>query len=63
MGSLIDYMGSFFIAALVLLMFVQLRLYSTNNSFRSDSELQLQQNAKTMATTHEPQPAGTGYSM
>ena len=49
MNVLIDIMGSTFIGGMILLLILKLNVYSSNQRFSSDSELQLQQNAKTQA--------------
>jgi hypothetical protein len=49
MNILIDLMGSSFIGGMVLLLILKLNMYGSNQRFVSDSELQLQQNAKTQA--------------
>jgi hypothetical protein len=49
MNVLIDILGSSFIGGMVFLLIFKLNMYSTNQRFSSDSELQLQQNAKTQA--------------
>lgn len=49
MNVLIDIMGSSFIGGMIFLLIFKLNIYSSNQRFSSDSELQLQQNAKTQA--------------
>lgn len=49
MNILIDILGSSFIGGTLLLLILKLNVYGTNQRFASDSELQLQQNAKTQA--------------
>lgn len=49
MNILIDLLGSTFIGGMVFLLIFKLNIYSSNQRFASDSELQLQQNAKTQA--------------
>jgi len=49
MNILIDLLGSSFIGGMVLLLILKLNIYGSNQRFSSDSELQLQQNAKTQA--------------
>ncbi|HEX7357286.1 MAG TPA: hypothetical protein VF270_06240 [Ignavibacteriaceae bacterium] len=49
MNILIDIMGSTFIGGMVFLLIFKLNIYGSNQRFSSDSELQLQQNAKTQA--------------
>ncbi|HCY74969.1 MAG TPA: hypothetical protein DHV28_03540 [Ignavibacteriales bacterium] len=49
MNVLIDLIGSSFIGGILLLLILKLNLYSQNTSISSDTELRLQQNAKTLA--------------
>lgn len=49
MGSIIDLLGSSFIGGMVFLMIFKLNLYTHSAAMTSDSELKLQQNAKTLA--------------
>ena len=49
MNVLIDLIGSSFIGGILLLLILKLNLYSQNTSISSDSELRIQQNAKTLA--------------
>jgi hypothetical protein len=49
MNVLIDLIGSSFIGGILLLLILKLNLYSQNASISSDSELRIQQNAKTLA--------------
>ena len=49
MNVLIDLLGSSFVGGMVLLLILKLNIYGSNQRFSSDSELQLQQNAKTQA--------------
>jgi hypothetical protein len=49
MNILIDLIGSTFIGGLLLLLILKLNLYSQNTSISSDTELSMQQNAKTLA--------------
>ena len=49
MSVLIDIIGSSFIGGLLLLLILKLNLYSQNTSISSDTELRMQQNAKTLA--------------
>jgi hypothetical protein len=49
MNILIDILGSSFIAGLLLVLILKLNLYSQNAGISSDSELRIQQNAKTLA--------------
>jgi len=49
MNILLDILGASVIGAMVILVMLNLNIYSSNIKFSSDSELQLQQNAKTLA--------------
>ena len=49
MGMLLDLMGSTIIGGLLTIMLLNFSLFQSNTSFSSDSELQMQQNAKTLA--------------
>jgi hypothetical protein len=49
MSILIDLIGSSMIGGLLLLLILKLNLYSQNTSISSDTELSMQQNAKTLA--------------
>lgn len=49
MNVLIDLIGSSFIGGILLLLILKLNLYTQNTSLSSDSELRIQQNAKTLA--------------
>jgi len=49
MSSILDIIGSSLIAGMVLFLMINLKLFSTQASFSSDSELTMQQNAKTLA--------------
>jgi len=49
MNVLLDILGSSFVGGMVLLLILKLNMYGSNQRFSSDSELQLQQNAKTQA--------------
>ncbi|MCW8809624.1 MAG: hypothetical protein OQJ93_04160 [Ignavibacteriaceae bacterium] len=49
MSTIIDIMGSTFIAGLLLLLILKLNLFMSNASYASDNELKMQQNAKTYA--------------
>ncbi len=49
MNILIDLLGSTFIGGMIFLLIFKLNIYSSNQRFSSDSELQLQQNASTQA--------------
>lgn len=49
MNILLDLMGSTIIGALIVSMLINFNMFQTNSIISSDSELQLQQNAKTLA--------------
>lgn len=49
MSIMLDIMGSTIIAGLITLMLMNFNIFQSNTRFASDSELQLQQNAKTLA--------------
>ena len=48
MNTMIDIMGSSFIAGMLLLLVIKLNLFVYNANYYSDNELKLQQNAKTL---------------
>jgi hypothetical protein len=49
MSTLLDILGSTFIAGIFLLLVLKMNLFMSNASFASDNELKMQQNAKTLA--------------
>jgi hypothetical protein len=49
MNIILDLLGATVIGAVVILVMMNLNMYSSNIKYSSDSELQLQQNAKTLA--------------
>ncbi len=49
MSVIFDLLGSSFIGGMILLMVLQMNLFISNARYSSDSELQMQQNAKTLA--------------
>ncbi len=49
MSILLDIFGSTIIGGLIVLMLLNFNIFQSNTKFASDSELQLQQNAKTLA--------------
>jgi len=49
MNVVLDLLGASVIGAMVILVMLNLNIYSSNVKFSSDSELRLQQNAKTLA--------------
>jgi len=48
MSTMLDIMGSTFIAGMLLLLVIKLNLFAYNANYYSDNELKLQQNAKTL---------------
>lgn len=61
MNVLIDIVGSMVIGAMVLLVILNLNISKSNAQYSSDSELQLQQNAKTLANMLEYDLRKIGY--
>ena len=63
MNYLLDVLGSTIIAGVLMLMLFNLNTYQTNTRMSSDSELQLQQNAKTLAgiLNHDLRKIGYEY--
>ena len=63
MNILLDLMGSTIIGALIVSMLINFNMYQSNSIISSDSELQLQQNAKTLAEilNHDFRKIGYGY--
>ena len=49
MNVILDLVGSAIIGGILLLMIFNAKIYQTNSRFASDSELQMQQNARTLA--------------
>ena len=49
MSTLLDIIGSSFIAGMIILLIIKMNLFISNATIASDNELQLQQNAKTLA--------------
>ena len=62
MSILIDLIGSSFIGGLLLLLILKLNLYSQNTSISSDTELRMQQNAKTLAEVLNYDLRKVGYN-
>lgn len=64
MHILLDIMGSTIIAGLIMLMLFNANTFQSNTRFASDSELQLQQNAKTLAEilNHDLRKIGFDYN-
>ncbi len=63
MNIILDLMGSTIIGALIVLMLVNFNMFQSNSLISSDSELQLQQNAKTLAEilNHDLRKIGYRY--
>jgi len=63
MNVLLDIMGSTIIGGLIVSMLINFNIFQSNTSFASDSELQLQQNAKTLAEilNYDLRKIGYGY--
>ena len=63
MNVLLDIFGSTIIGALIALMMLNFNLFQSNTRFASNSELQLQQNAKTLAEiiNHDLRKIGYDY--
>jgi len=63
MNILLDIMGSTIIGGLIALMLINFNLFQSNTRFASNSELQLQQNAKTLAEiiNHDLRKIGYDY--
>ena len=49
MSTLLDIIGSSFIGGMIILLIIKMNLFISNATIASDNELQLQQNAKTIA--------------
>ena len=63
MNVVLDLLGSSIIGGFVLLMMINFNIFQSNTMFASDSELQLQQNAKTLAEilNHDLRKIGYNY--
>jgi len=63
MNILLDILSSSFIGGMIMLMLFNLNVFQSNTRFASDSELQLHQNAKTLAEilNHDLRKAGYLY--
>ena len=63
MSIILDIMGSVIIAGLIVIMLMKFNIYQSTTKFASDSELQLQQNAKTLAEiiNHDLRKIGYDY--
>ncbi len=64
MSILLDIFASTIIGGLIMLMLINFNIFQSNTRFASDSELQLQQNAKTLAEiiNHDLRKIGYSYS-
>ena len=62
MNVMLDILGSTFIGGIILLLILKLNLYSQNVSIGSDTELKLQQNAKTLAEILDYDFRKVGYN-
>ncbi len=63
MSIMLDIMGSVIIAGLMIIMLMKFNIYQSTTKFASDSELQMQQNAKTLAeiVNHDLRKIGFEY--
>ena len=63
MSIMLDIMGSVIIAGLMVIMLMKFNIYQSTTKFASDSELQMQQNAKTLAEiiNHDLRKIGYDY--
>ncbi len=61
MNTILDILGAVIISGLIYLMISNLNMYSSKTKFTSDSELRLQQNAKTLAEIVESDLRKIGY--
>ena len=63
MNLLLDILGSTIIGGMIMLMMINFNIFQTNTQFSSDSELQMQQNAKTLAeiVNHDLRKIGYEY--
>lgn len=63
MNLILDILGSTIIGGMVMLMMVNFNIFQSNTRFVSDSELQMQQNAKTLAeiVNHDLRKIGYEY--
>jgi hypothetical protein len=62
MSILIDIIGSSFIGGMIMLLILKLNFYSQNVSYSSDTELKMQQNAKTLAEILDYDLRKVGYN-
>lgn len=63
MNTIIDLLGGAFIGGLVTFMIINLNMFSTRTQVSSDSELQLQQNSKTLAEILDHDLRKIGYKV
>ena len=63
MSIILDLLGSTIIGGLIVLMLMNFNMFQSNTSIASDSELRLQQNAKTLAEilNHDFRKIGFNY--
>lgn len=61
MSIMLDIMGSTIIAGLMVIMLMKFNIYQSTTRFASDSELQMQQNAKTLAEIMDYDLRKIGY--
>lgn len=62
MNVIIDILGSSFIGGFIILLILKMNLYSQNASLNSDTELKMQQNAKTLADILDYDLRKVGYN-
>lgn len=62
MNVIIDILGSSFIGGFIILLILKMNLYSQNVSINSDTELKMQQNAKTLAEILDYDLRKVGYN-
>lgn len=62
MSIIIDILGSTFIGGMILMLLLQMNMSSSNASYSSDTELKLQQNAKTLAEVLNYDLRKVGYN-
>ncbi len=62
MNTMLDILGATIIGGLIFLLITNLNIYSSKTKFQSDTELTLQQNAKTLANLIESDLRKVGYN-
>ena len=62
MNTMLDILGATIIGGLIFLLITNLNIYSSKTKFSSDTELTLQQNAKTLASMIESDIRKVGYN-